>query len=203
MIMVIAYLRVSTEKQVLENQRDEIIRFADKRGLTIDRWCMEKVSGTKSKDERKIKQVLSRLKKEDVLIISEISRLSRTMLDIMGILNTCIKKEIILYSVKEGYSFENNMNSKIMGFAFGMAAEIERNLIAARTREALAYRKSQGVILGRPKGSCSQKKKLEESFPDLLAMLAAGHSKTRIASHFNVSRSTLYDFLKDKDRPEN
>ena len=199
MIMVIAYLRVSTEKQVLENQRDEIVRFAEKKGLEINRWCMEKVSGTKSQNERKIKQILSKLKKEDVLIVTEISRLSRTMLDIMGILNTCIKKEIILYSVKEGYSFENNMNSKIMGFAFGMAAEIERNLIAARTREALAYRKSQGIILGRPKGSCSKMKILEQNRADLQNMIASGCSKTYVAGYYNVSRSTLYGFLRSTE----
>lgn len=196
--MVIAYLRVSTEKQLLENQRNEIVRFAQKRGLTIDKWQMEKVSGTKSKEERKLEAVLRRMKTDDILIVSEMSRLSRTMLEIMAILNLCIQKQIILYSVKEGYSFENNMTSKIMGFAFGMAAEIERNLIAARTKEALAYRKAQGVILGRPVGSCSQKKVLIENDAALHRMISEGIPKNEIARRFGVSKTTFYSYLKEQ-----
>ena len=197
--MVIAYLRVSTEKQLIENQRNEIIRFAQKKGLDIGKWQMEKVSGTKAKEERKLEGTLQKLKKNDVLIVSEMSRLSRTMLEIMAILNICIKKEIILYSVKEGYSFENNMTSKIMGFAFGMAAEIERNLIASRTREALAYRKAQGVILGRPKGSNTQKQVLMENREEIRQMLCRGVRKVEISERYNVSRATLYNFLKEAE----
>lgn len=197
--MVIAYLRVSTEKQLLENQRNEIIRFAENRGLSIHKWQMEKISGVKSKEERKLEAILRRMKTDDVLIVSEMSRLSRTMLEIMAILNLCIKKNIVLYSVKEGYSFENNMTSKIMGFAFGMAAEIERNLIAARTKEALAYRKSQGVILGRPKGSNKQTRRLIDNEENIRKMIAQGIRKIDIASHYKVSKATLYCFLKNQN----
>jgi len=197
--MTIAYLRVSTEKQMIENQRNEIIRFAEKRGLDIEKWEVEKVSGTKAKEERKLEDTLQKLKKDDVLIVSEMSRLSRTMLEIMAILNVCIKKEIILHSVKEGYSFENNMTSKIMGFAFGMAAEIERNLIASRTREALAYRKAQGVILGRPKGSDSQTQILTDNYKEILSKIRQGIPKTEIANFYHVSKATLYNFLKLKE----
>lgn len=196
--MVIAYLRVSTEKQLIENQRGEIIRFAKTRGLAINKWQAEKVSGTKSKEDRKLESVLRRMKPDDVLIVSEMSRLSRTMLEIMAILNLCIKKQIVLYSVKEGYSFENNMTSKVMGFAFGMAAEIERNLISSRTREALAYRKSQGVILGRPVGSCTQKNVLKENDMLLHQMMSAGVPKIEIARRFGVSKATFYNYLKEQ-----
>jgi DNA invertase Pin-like site-specific DNA recombinase len=196
--MVIAYLRVSTEKQLLENQRNEIDHFARSRGLSIQKWQMEKVSGVKSKEERKLEAILRQLKSDDVLIVSEMSRLSRTMLEIMAILNLCIKKNIVLYSVKEGYAFENNMTSKIMGFAFGMAAEIERNLIAARTKEALAYRKAQGVILGRPKGSGRQTRRLIENEEAIRQMIARGTRKIDIARHHNVSKATLYNFLKKR-----
>ncbi len=197
--MVIAYLRVSTEKQLLENQREEIVHFARSRGLSIHKWQMEKVSGVKSKEERKLEAILRRMKADDVLIVSEMSRLSRTMLEIMAILNLCIKKNIVLYSVKEGYSFENNMTSKVMGFAFGMAAEIERNLIASRTKEALAYRKAQGVVLGRPKGSNSQTRRLIDNEPDIRRMIAAGARKVEIARYYKVSRATLYNFLKGRE----
>ncbi len=195
--MVIAYLRVSTERQLLENQRNEIVRFAENRGLTIQKWQMEKISGTKCKEERKLSGTLKKLRKDDVLIVSEMSRLSRTMLEIMSILNTCIKKEITLYSVKEGYSFENNMTSKVMGFAFGMAAEIERNLIASRTREALAYRKAQGVILGRPKGSKVRTQVLVDNREEIQMLLARGVQKNEIARTYGVSKATLYNFLKN------
>lgn len=125
---VVAYLRVSTEKQFLENQREEIIRFAEKNGLSIDRWYMETVSGKVSSKERKLAGLLDRMKPGDSLIITEISRLSRTLLEIMTILNSCIKRGVVLYSTKEGYVFQNDINSKVLGFAFGLMAEIERNL---------------------------------------------------------------------------
>ena len=166
--------------------------------MHIRKWQTETVSGTKAKEERKLEHVLLKLKKDDVLIVSEMSRLSRTMLEIMAILHICIRKEIVLYSVKEGYSFENNMTSKIMGFAFGMAAEIERNLIAARTKEALAYRKAQGMILGRPVGSCSQKKILRENEEAINHMLSHKIPKIEIAQRFGVSKATLYTYLKEK-----
>jgi DNA invertase Pin-like site-specific DNA recombinase len=102
----------------------------------------------------------------------------------------------VLYSVKEGYAFENNMTSKIMGFAFGIAAEIERNLIAARTKEALAYRKTQGMILGRPKGSNVRTQVLQGNAGSILKMLDQGKPKTEIARIYGVSKTTLYNFLK-------
>ena len=153
---VVAYLRVSTEKQFLENQREEIIRFAEKNGLSIDRWYMETVSGKVSSKERKLAGLLDRMKPGDSLIITEISRLSRTLLEIMTILNSCIKRGVVLYSTKEGYVFQNDINSKVLGFAFGLMAEIERNLISMRTKEALERRRKEGKHLGRKKGGHTQ-----------------------------------------------
>lgn len=151
---VVAYLRVSTEKQFLENQQEEIIRFAEKNGLNIDRWYMETVSGKVSTKERKLSGLLEKMKPGDSLIVTEISRLSRTLLEIMTILNSCIKKKVVLYSTKEGYVFQNDINSKVLGFAFGLMAEIERNLISMRTKEALARRKQEGKHLGVERGIC-------------------------------------------------
>ena len=145
---VVAYLRVSTEKQFLENQREEIIRFAEKNGLSIDRWYMETVSGKVSSKERKLAGLLDRMKPGDSLIITEISRLSRTLLEIMTILNSCIKRGVVLYSTKEGYVFQNDINSKVLGFAFGLMAEIERNLISMRTKEALGTTEERGKTSG-------------------------------------------------------
>ena len=154
--MVVAYLRVSTNKQHLENQQEEIKKFAAHRGLHIDKWYHDVVSGKVSSNDRKLGDLLESLHEGDCLIVTEVSRLSRTLIDIMNIINTCIQRKIVLHSTKEGYTFENNPNSKILGFAFGLVAEIERNLISIRTREALAVRKAEGKKLGRPQGSCPQ-----------------------------------------------
>lgn len=130
---VVAYLRVSTEKQFLENQREEIIRFAEKNGLSIDRWYMETVSGKVSSKERKLAGLLDRMKPGDSLIITEISRLSRTLLEIMTILNSCIKRGVVLYSTKEGYVFQNDINSKREHQRGESCAELARQMGVSRT----------------------------------------------------------------------
>ena len=136
--MTIGYLRVSTSKQLLKNQQDEISRYAQENNLKIDQWIMEVVSGKKSHNGRRLGRTISKMKKGDTL---------------MTIMGNCLKKGINIYTTKERYKFDDSLNSKILCFAFGLVAEIERNLISLRTKEALALRKSEGKILGRPKGS--------------------------------------------------
>ena len=192
---VVAYLRVSTEKQFLENQREEITRFAEKNGLIIDKWYTETVSGSVSSKQRKLSGVLDRMRPGDSLIVTEISRLSRTLLEIMTILNSCIKKEVILYSTKEGYVFQNDINSKVLGFAFGLMAEIERNLISMRTKEALARRKQEGVQLGRRKGDRPKMKILTENKHHLFKERKKGASCSELARQMGVSRTTMFRFF--------
>mgnify|MGYP000431217231 FL=1 len=194
--MVVAYLRVSTEKQFLANQREELLRFAEKNGLQIDKWYTETVSGSGRSKDRKVSGVLNRMQRGDSLIVTEISRLSRTMLEIMTILNSCIKKEIVLYSTKEGYVFQNDMNSKVLGFAFGLMAEIERNLISMRTKEALARRRQEGVKLGRKKGTCPAMRVLRENKRRLIKDAQRGVSCSELARQMGVSRTTMHRFLK-------
>ena len=194
--MVVAYLRVSTEKQFLANQREEILRFAEKNELMIDKWYTETVSGKVSSKERKLAGVLNWMQKGDTLIVTEISRLSRTMLEIMTILNSCIKKNVILYSTKEGYVFQNDINSKVLGFAFGLMAEIERNLISMRTKEALARRKKEGVKLGRRKGTCPAMRVLRENKRRLKRDAQRGVSCSELARQMGVSRTTMFRFLR-------
>ena len=189
--MVVAYLRVSTEKQFLANQREELLRFAEKNGLQIDKWYTETVSGSVRSKDRKLSGVLNRMQRGDSLIVTEISRLSRTMLEIMTILNSCIKKEIVLYSTKEGYVFQNDMNSKVLGFAFGLMAEIERNLISMRTKEALARRRQEGVKLGRKKGTCPAMRVLRENKRRLIKDAQRGVSCSELARQMGVSRTCL------------
>lgn len=193
---VIAYLRVSTEKQFLENQREEIIRFAEKNGLDIDRWYMETVSGKVSSKERKLAGLLNRMKRGDCLIVTEISRLSRTLLEIMTILNSCLKRGIVLYSTKEGYVFQNDINSKVLGFAFGLMAEIERNLISMRTKEALERRKKEGKHLGRKKGYAPKMDMLHANRMSLVRDYRRGKSCAELARRMGVSRTTMFRFLK-------
>lgn len=192
--MIIAYLRVSTSKQHLENQQNEIRRFADSRNILIDQWVTEIVSGKKNGNHRKLGALLRRMKKSDTLIVTEISRLSRTLTEIMSIMGKCLEKGINLYTTKEGYSFDNTINSKVLCFAFGLVAEIERNLISMRTKEALALRKAEGVILGRKKGSYTKTNILIENRHVIVKMLKHNHSITDICQHFNVSRDTFSKF---------
>ena len=193
--MVIAYLRVSTEKQFLANQKEEIMRFAEKNGLSIDKWYTETVSGSVSTKDRKLSELLKRMHPGDTLIVTEISRLSRTLLEIMTILNFCIKKQVVLYS-KEGYVFQDDINSKVLGFAFGLMAEIERNLISMRTKEALARRKQEGMTLGRKKGDTPKIKLLRANKRVLTKELDKGTTYSELAEKMGVSRTTLFRFMK-------
>ena len=194
--MVIGYLRISTDKQFLENQRSEILRFAEQKNLSVDKWCTEVVSGSVQVKERKLAGLLKSLKRQDVLIVTELSRLSRTLLEMMNILNICIDKEVVLYATKEGYLFRNDINSKVLGFAFGLVAEIERNLISMRTKEALHRRKREGKHLGRKHGSAPVMKYLGERREEIFSLLASGMPKVETARKIGVSLSSLKKFLK-------
>ncbi len=194
--MIIAYLRVSTEKQTLANQQNEIKRFAESRHMNIDYWITEVVSGKKSGRDRKLNSTLSRLKKGDTLIVTELSRLSRTLTDIMIIVSKLLKKGVHLYSTKDKYSFDNSINSKVLCFAFGLVAEIERNLISLRTREALALRRSQGVALGRKRGSFTKMQILIANQKEIRQLLDSGKTIGEVCRKYKVSRSTFSKFLK-------
>lgn len=192
--MIIAYLRVSTEKQNLQNQKAEIERFAAEKNIKVGRWVMEIASGKKTGKERQLGNILKKLKKGDTLIITEISRLSRTLTDIMGIMGKCLEKGVLLYSVKDGYTFDDTINSKVLCFAFGLVAEIERNLISMRTKEALALRRAEGVVLGRKKGSYTKFQILVDNKNTITKMLKEGMTITAICNHYNLSRDTFEKF---------
>ena len=192
--MVIAYLRVSTVKQNLANQQDEIRRFALSKDLVVDRWVTEVVSGKKNEKDRKLGALLKCMKRGDTLRVTEISRLSRTLTDIMSIMGRCLEKNITLYSTKDGYAFDDSINSKVLCFAFGLVAEIERNLISIRTREALALRKAEGVVLGRRRGSYTKLNVLIDRRAEVIAMLKSGHSIAGVCRKMDVSRDTFDKF---------
>ncbi len=194
--MIVAYLRVSTGKQNLENQKEEIRKFAQDKGWNIDKWVEEVVSGTTSQKYRKLGNLLKKLKKGDTLIVTEISRLSRTLTEIMTIMGISLRKGVNIYTTKEKYTFDDTINSKVLCFAFGLVAEIERNLISMRTKEALALRKAEGVPLGRKRGSNTKIIYLRECKGQIMSMQDRGLSKSRICRELKVSRGTFYKYLK-------
>ena len=196
--MIIGYIRVSTGKQHPENQQDEITRYAKENNMVVDRWVTEIVSGKKEVKGRKLGRTISMMKRGDTLIVSEVSRLSRNLTDIMTIMGKCLKKGVNIYTTKERYRFDDSINSKILCFAFGLVAEIERNLISLRTKEALAMRRSEGVVLGRPTGSCTKQQILHDNKEKILRMLESGSSVRAICRHFKVSKDTWYRYKRQQ-----
>lgn len=193
--MIYGYIRVSSDKQTVENQRFEINRFCMDRGMIVDRWIEETISGAKDINERKLGELLNKMSKDDVLICAELSRLGRNLLMIMSILNLCMKKDVQVWTIKDNYRLGNDINSKVLAFAFGLSAEIERNLISQRTKEALARKRAEGVILGRPKGSKSKVRKLTGREDEIRALLEKRISKSGIARILGVHRATLNDYM--------
>ena len=192
--MIIGYLRVSTEKQNPENQRDEIRRFAEEKSFVVDTWVVETVSGKQPYRKRKLGRRLRTMKRGDTLIVTEISRLSRSLTEIMTIMGCCLEKGICIYTTKERYTFDNSINSKVLCFAFGLVAEIERNLISMRTKEALALKRAEGVQLGRRPGSDVKMQVLRDNASRIEAMLSAGMPVSRICRKIGISRNTWYKF---------
>lgn len=186
-----AYVRVSTQMQPFESQEFEIRKWCKEQSLPIDRWVIESVSGTKSWEKRMLGKTIRKMKPGDLLVCSEISRLGRSMLMIMSILNVCSQRQLRIHTIKDNFELSDNINSKIIAFAFALAAEIERNLISQRTREALAAKKVSGVKLGRP-GGCSVKvRKICEESGEIETLLASGATVTSVAKSYKVHRNTL------------
>jgi DNA invertase Pin-like site-specific DNA recombinase len=194
--MIYGYIRVSTDKQTVENQRYELNQFCEKHVLVIDKWIEETISGAKSLNDRKLGQLLKKMKKGDVLICSELSRLGRNLLMIMGILNECMNRDIQVWTIKDNYRLGSDINSKVLAFAFGLSAEIERNLISQRTKEALARKRAEGVILGRPKGRKSSKTKLSGQEKRIKELLDKKVSYSAIGRILGVNRLTVSSFVK-------
>lgn len=194
---VIAYVRVSTEMQTLENQEYEILNYCQKSGIRIDRWVSESVSGTVSLEKRALGKVINRTRKGDLIICAELSRLGRNMLMVMSILNACSQKGVAIHTIKDGFDLSDSINSKIIAFAFALAAEIERTLISQRTKEALAVRKMNGVRLGRPPGRSSQMDVFEQNKSNIKKLLDEGNTMISIAKKFNMHRNTLRKYLNE------
>ena len=192
---VIGYIRVSTDKQTYKHQRFEIEQYAKNQGLKIDDWIEETISSRKALKNRKLGALLENLGENDILITCEISRLGRSLLEVMRILETCLNKNCQVWTLKENYRLGNDIQSKVLAFAFSLAAEIERNLISQRTKSSLANLKASGKKLGRPFSAESKKLKLSKNAKKVRNLLTKGISKSQIAKILGVQRSTLRRFI--------
>ncbi|MCD7822746.1 MAG: master DNA invertase Mpi family serine-type recombinase [Oscillospiraceae bacterium] len=192
------YIRVSSDKQTVENQRFEILTFCERNELKIDGWIEETISGTKNYDVRKLGKLLDKVEKDDLIICSELSRLGRNLFMIMEILNQCMMKECRVWTIKDGYRLGDDIQSKVLAFAFGLSAEIERNLISQRTTEALKRKRAEGVVLGRPKGSKSGKVKLSGKEDIIRDLRAQGVTISEIARIYKVNRNTVSKFISER-----
>ena len=181
--------------QTLENQEYEILNYCRGAGLTIDRWVSESVSGTVCLEKRALGKVIRKMRKGDLIVCTELSRLGRNMLMVMSILNACSQKGVAIHTIKDGFDLSDSINSKIIAFAFALAAEIERNLISQRTKEALAVRKINGVRLGRPPGRSSQRDVFNRSRDEIIKLLSDGHTMVSVAKKYKMHRNTLSRFL--------
>lgn len=195
--MTYAYIRVSSDRQTTKNQYFEISSYAENREMKIDEWVDETVSSRKALGE-----LLKTLGRGDTVVVSEISRLGRNLMQIMGILNFCMERLVKIIAIKENYELGDNINSKVLAFAFGLSAEIERNLISQRTKEALARRRADGLPLGRPKGSSAKRLKLSGKEELIERYIRAGLSKSEISRRLNVCSRTLSIFLGRSAAPE-
>ena len=203
--MVYGYIRVSTDKQTVENQRYEIKAYCEKQHLVIDDWIEETISGTKNYTKRQLGNLLKKVHKGDMIICSELSRLGRSLFMIMEILNICMTKECRVWTIKDNYRLGEDIQSKVLAFAFGLSAEIERNLISQRTKEALARKKAEGCAIGRPKGqkNSPNKYKLSGKEDQIRKLLKKGVSLRKIAKICKVDRTTLSRFIAMKGLADN
>lgn len=197
--MYYGYIRVSSDKQTVENQRFEINNFCEKQGVTIGGWIEETISGTKNYNKRALGKLLKKVNKDDVIICSELSRLGRNLFMIMEILNICMNRECRVWTIKDNYRLGEDIQSKVLAFAFGLSAEIERNLISQRTKEALARKRAEGVILGRPVGRKSSHVKLTGKDEAIKVLRKQGVSIVKIAKIFKVDRMTVAKYIKDNN----
>jgi len=195
--MVYGYIRVSTDKQTVENQRFEITRFCKTNKLKIDKWIEEKISGTKAVDKRLLGSLLSMVKADDLIICSELSRLGRSFFMIMSILSDCMQRGIKIWTIKDNYRLGDDIQSKVLAFAFSLSAEIERNLISQRTKEAMARCKAMGMKLGNRQIKY-KKVKLTGKEKEIRKMLREGKSSVEIGKRFNVHPQTVRIFIKER-----
>ena len=196
--MIYGYIRTSTDKQNNENQRFEIEKFAENNSIRVDKWVQETISSRKNLDERKLGFLLKKIKQDDIIIASELSRLGRNLLQIMSILHHCMNIGCQVWTIKDNYKLGADIQSKVLAFAFGLSAEIERNLISQRTKRCLDRLRAEGKHIGRTKGSKNKLTKLTGKDGLIKTLLSQNIQKKQIAKILKVNYTTLYRFMKNE-----
>jgi len=187
MAKIIAYLRASTNKQDLNNQKLEILEYARKKDLKVDEFVQITMSSRKTPKQRRIDEVLEKLVGYDVLIVTELSRLGRSTAEVISLINALVDKSIRVIICKQNLDISTqDMNSKIVVTLFSLFSELERDLISLRTKEALAAKKASGVVLGKPKGTI-QKSKFDKDIERIKELLGYELSIRKIANVLGYS----------------
>ena len=191
----IGYLRVSTFDQDTEKNEANVLKFANQKELGHVEFITEKISGTKSWKKRKLYDVVQMLKADDVLIVPELSRLGRSLVNVLDVLNELSNKQVQVYSVKEDFKLNgDDIHSKVMRTMLALFAEIEHDLIVARTIEGIAAARAKGKLLGRPKGL--GKSRLDKYKPEIIALMKNGSQRQFIAKRYGVTSAGLLHWLK-------
>jgi DNA invertase Pin-like site-specific DNA recombinase len=187
-------MRVSTDTQHLENQKHEIQTFCENHNLVVDSWIAETISSRKTLKDRKLNQLLRKIKKGDILITTEITRLGRSLFEVMSILQKCMEKDCQVWTLKENYRLGTDLQSKVLAFAFTISGEIERQMISERTKQSLKRLRDEGKHLGRPYGFSHQK--LRKKHQKIVELLEKGMTKAEIARQVGCSWLTLHRYVK-------
>ncbi|MEM7175442.1 MAG: recombinase family protein [Chlamydiota bacterium] len=198
---VVGYLRVSTLDQDIEKNKADILKLVNEKQIGKIDFVEEKISGRIRWKDRKVGELIEDLSSGDSIVVSELSRLGRSMLECMEILSLATQKGIKIFSVKGNWELDQSIQSKIIAMAFSMAGEIERDLISQRTKEALRAKKEAGVKLGRPKGP--GKSKLDAYKPEIEALLAHGSSQKFIANRYGTTEANLHNWMKKRGLKKN
>lgn len=193
--MTYAYIRVSTNKQHTDNQISEIKRFCKANKLVVNEWIVEVISGTKSPNKRKLGKLMENVHEGDLIICTELSRLGRSLIMIMNVLQHFLEKKVSVWTIKDGYKLGDDIQSKVLAFAFGLSAEIERKLISERTKQGLQRAKEKGVRIGRVKGKKNTYYKLSKYDNYIKKQLLKGRSKLSLAKELGVTWKTLNTHL--------
>ena len=196
--MIIAYLRVTIDKQHLETQKDEITRYASANGLEISKWITDIVDGMRKEGEPSLYRLIDRMKKDDKVIITDIARFGRTLSEVMTLLGKCMARGIHVYSINDRYLLDNSLNTEVVSDTCNLVSDIEHHLMSVRTKEALNHKKDkEGLQLGRPKGTDAKQSLLDANKEEVMNMLERGDTVVMICKHFNVSRNTYYQFKRN------
>lgn len=190
-----AYIRVSTNYQTVQNQKIAIREYAKYHRIHNIVWVAETISGTKNPEKRKLGSLLSAANEGDTIIVTELSRLGRSMMMILDVLQLLLEKNVKVIAIKEGYELGDNIQSKVLAFAFGLSAEIERTLISERTKQGLEHARKMGKQIGRRPGQKPKKYKLTGKGAYIRRQRIEGRSKLSLAKEFGVTWVTLNKFM--------